>query len=107
MDERENPVALELDLNAMINNESPQFVDLLTPDVVEIAIQNNVKPAITDPVVDINSDFLMHAPEKLFEIISRCFKSYMIHAHVSSFLLLSSMVPLIKDKLGDITGSGN
>ena len=53
------------------------------------------------------SDFLIHAPNKLFEIISMCFKSYIIHAHVSSFLLISTLVPLLKDKLGDITSSNN
>ena len=31
----------------------------------------------------------------------------MIHAHVTDFLLTSMLVPIIKDKLGDITSSDN
>ena len=53
------------------------------------------------------SDYLIHAPDKLFEILSICFKSYIVHAHVSEFLLISTLVPIIKDKLGDITSSNN
>ena len=30
-----------------------------------------------------------------------------MHSHVSGFILISSLVPLIKDKLGDITSSNN
>ena len=43
----------------------------------------------------------------MFEILSICFKSYIVHAHVSEFLLISTLVPIIKDKLGDITSSNN
>ena len=107
VDDRENLEALESELNMKINHESLRFVDMITPEVVKKAILNKLKPAKTDPVADISSDFLIHAPEKLFELIARCFKGYIIHARVSSFLLISTMVPLIKDKLGDITSSNN
>ena len=107
MDDRENLLALESDLATKIDDNSLRFVDLITTEVVKNAVLNKLKPAKSDPIKDINSDFLIHAPEKLFEIIARCFKGYLIHAHVSSYLLVSTMVPLIKDKLGDITSSNN
>ena len=31
----------------------------------------------------------------------------MIHAHVSDFLLVSMLIPLIKNKMGDVTDSNN
>ena len=34
-------------------------------------------------------------------------KSYLIHGHVSDFLLISTLLPIIKDKLGDTTVSSN
>ena len=91
----------------MIGDHSLEFIDRITPDVVRSATQKKLKPGKTDPVAAITSDFLIHAPPKLFEIIAMCFKSYIIHAHVSSFLLISTMVPLLKDKLGDISSSNN
>ena len=102
--DKDDLAKLETDLNTRIDSE--RFVGLITPEVVKKATRK-LKPAKTDPVAKISSDFLINAPENLFDIIARCFKSYMIHAHVSSELLISTMVPLIKDKLGDITSSNN
>jgi hypothetical protein len=34
-------------------------------------------------------------------------KSFLIHGHVSSMLLLATLVPIIKDKLGDLCSSSN
>ena len=107
VDDKENLQHLERELEAVIDDQSLEFIDRITPDVVRSATQKKLKAGKTDPVVDITSDFLIHAPTKLFEIISMCFKSYIIHAHVSSFLLISTLVPLLKDKLGDITSSNN
>ena len=91
----------------MIDDQSLAFIDRISPDVVRSATQKKLKPGKADPVIGITSDFLIHAPEKVFVILCLCFKSYIIHAHVSSFLLISTMVPLLKDKLGDITSSNN
>ena len=107
VDDRENLLALESDLATKIDDNSLRFADMITTEVVKNAVLNKLKPAKSDPIKDINSDFLIHAPEKLFEIIAKCFKGYLIHAHVSTYLLVSTMVPLIKDKLGDITSSNN
>ena len=106
VDDKDDLAELETDLNARIDSQSLRFVDMITSEVVKKATRK-LKPAKTDPVAKISSDFLINAPENLFDIIARCFKSYMIHAHVSSELLISTMIPLIKDKLGDITSSNN
>ena len=106
VDDKDDLAELETDLNARIDSQSLRFVDMITSEVVKKATRK-LKPAKTDPVAKISSDFLINAPENLFDIIARCFKSYMIHAHVSSELLISTMIPLIKDKLGDITSSSN
>ena len=66
-----------------------------------------LKPAKTDPVVDITSDFLTNAPDRLYVILSECLKSYITHAHVSESLMTCMMIPIIKDKLGDTASSDN
>ena len=35
------------------------------------------------------------------------FKSFLIHGHISNFLLLCALVPIVKDNLGDKTSSSN
>ena len=55
----------------------------------------------------ITSDFIVHAPDVVFELLALCLKSYMIHAHVTDFPLISMLIPIIKHKLGDITSSDN
>ena len=66
-----------------------------------------LKPAKTDPLLSITSDCLVNGPQILFDLLSYCLQSYIIHGHVSEFLLISTMVPIVKDKLADITSSDN
>ena len=49
----------------------------------------------------------MNVRDSLYEILALCMRSYIIHGHVSKFLLTCTMVPLVKDKLGDNTCSDN
>ena len=49
----------------------------------------------------------MNAPSILYELLSSILKSYIIHAHISEFLLLSNLIPIVKDKLSKITNSNN
>ena len=97
---------LDSELEDMISDQSRDCVQRITPEAVKTAARK-LKPAKTDPVVDITSDFLINARERLYLILADCLKSYIIHAHVSETLLTSMMIPLIKDKLGDTASSDN
>ena len=66
-----------------------------------------LKPGKTDPLLCITSDCLVDGPQILFDLLSYCLQSYVVHGHVSEFLLMSTMVPIVKDKLDDITSSDN
>ena len=61
----------------------------------------------TDPQYSFSSDCFKNAPDQLFVHLSNIFKIFLIHGHVSLFVLLSTMVPLIKNKLGDKCSSKN
>ena len=61
----------------------------------------------SDPSMNFTSDCLSNGPEKLFELLAQCLKCFIIHGHVSNFLLYSTIVPIVKDKLGDLTNSNN
>ena len=53
------------------------------------------------------SDFLREAPDILFHHLSETFKAFLVHGHVGEDLLLAALVPLVKDRLGDICSSSN
>ena len=61
----------------------------------------------TDPVYDFSSDCLKNAPNILYDHLSRILQAFLIHSHVSLHLLLAILVPIIKDKLGNICSSKN
>ena len=65
---------------------------------------NNSK---TDPVYSFTSDFLKNSPEILFQNLAFIIKSFLIHGHAGNVLLLATLVPIIKDKMGDICSSKN
>ena len=46
-------------------------------------------------------------PNILYDHLAAIIKSFLIHGHVSTFLLIATLVPIIKDKLGSQTSSKN
>ena len=66
-----------------------------------------LKSSKNDLIYLISSDCLKNAPEVLFIHLSKIIRCFIYHAHVSKFLLISSLIPLVKDKFGDITVSRN
>ena len=66
---------------------------------------DKIKPNKTDPEWDFSSDFLKNGPELLLKHLEIMMKAFLIHGHVSDTLLLATMVPIIKDKLGDLCSS--
>ena len=59
------------------------------------------------PVQVVYSDCLTNAPPILFEQLALIFQFYLFHGHMTDALLLSTLVPLVKDKLGNLCSSDN
>ena len=78
----------------------------VTPDLIKEAVKK-VKPNKSDPMYDFTSDCLKNAPDSLFTHLSNVLRSYLTHAHVSLVLLLSTLVPIVKDKLSNLCSSKN
>ena len=81
-------------------------VEKITPALIKEAI-NKLKNDKTDPLYHFNSDCMKNAPPILSEHLAKLFRMYMTHGHLSSVILVSTIIPLIKDKLGDISSSNN
>ena len=106
VDDEENLMTLRDHLGDRIRQDDIKIVEKIDSSVLKSSAQK-LKPGKTDPVLKITSDFIKNAPDIVFELLSLCLKSYMIHAHVTDSLLTSMLIPIIKDKLGDITSSDN
>ena len=106
VDDENNLEELNHSLNLEIDQSDNEYVNRITHDVLKNCC-SKLKPGKTDPIMNITSDFFKNGPTTLYLALASCLKCFIKHAHVSDFLLLSTMVPIIKDKLGDITSSNN
>ena len=89
-----------------LDSTSLEDVNLFTTDKIR-ATASNLKSNRNDPLFMFSSDCLKNAPLSVFEHLTYLVKSFLIHSHVSNGLLLASLIPIPKDKLGDLTSSNN
>ena len=99
IDDKENLMTVLKHLNTKIDCESVTKVEQITPILVKEAIRK-LKNDKTDPLYHFNSDCIKNAPPILCELLEKLFKMYSIHGHISSVIMVSTVIPLIKDKLG-------
>jgi endonuclease/exonuclease/phosphatase family metal-dependent hydrolase len=93
-------------LDKGITSESLHDVEMIQPEIIRLAICQ-LKNDKTDPVFQFTSDWLKAAPGNFCEHLASLFKMFLVHGHISEITLISTMIPLIKDKLGDVSSSSN
>ena len=93
-------------INGGIGESDLIVVDLITTEVIKEAIGHLTKSK-SDVDYDWKSDAFIYGMDALLHPLSVIFKTFLIHGHISSFLLLCALVPLIKDHQGDKTSSTN
>ena len=98
--------AINDEVNKKLNASHLIDVSKVTPTIVKEA-STHIKDDKTDPIFSFSSDCIKNGPDLLFEKLSLVLKSFLIHGHVTVFLLLATLVPIIKDKLGSISSSKN
>ena len=77
----------------------------VTSSLIDEAV-SHLKSGKSDPVFEFSSDCIKNAPTLFYEHLALVFRNFLIHGHISSVLMVSTLIPLLKDKLGDIcTGS--
>ena len=101
-------VFVKAKLNITVNSvhTEPSRGHTVTPDIVKEAA-GNLRDSKSDPTFYFSSDCIKNGPDNLFVHLSPVIKSFLIHCNVVYFMLLASLVPLIKDKLGSINDSKN
>ena len=66
-----------------------------------------MKAQKSDAIFDISSDFYINGPQVLIHHLTLLIKMFLVHGILPRTLLLCSLLPLVKDGLGDITASEN
>ena len=94
------------DVDASVGESDLNDVDLITPDLVNEVVKE-IRSNKCDPVFAFNSDCIKRSPYLLYYHIACMIKCFLIHAHVSNVLMVATIIPLLKDKLGDVESSDN
>ena len=93
-------------VNTEINDEELLQVDKVSESLLKEAI-DHLRKGKSDVEFDWKSEAFIVGVDSLASPLAFLFKTFLIHGHISKFLLLCSLVPIIKDKLGDKTSSNN
>ena len=81
-------------------------VDRVTEEVVKQALER-MKGGKNDAIFDFQSDCLTNGPQTLVTHLTNMIRSFLIHGEVPYFILVCTLLPLVKDNLGDSTQSDN
>ena len=105
VDNKTNLIRTAEKLENKVNKASLKELNV-TPELIKAASQK-LKLGKSDPLLKVTSEFFLNVLTILYDLLSRILKSFITHVHVSDFLLLSSLIPIVKEKLAPITNSNN
>ena len=98
---------VEENISQRIKNTDICEVLKITPTLVKEA-SKKLKPDKSDPVSEFFSDYLINAPDILYQHLSDVMKTYITHGHLlTQTLAIYTLLPMIKDKLGKASDSNN
>ena len=106
VNERSKLESIYAAVDNQVSNGDDSEVSKITTDVVKKAV-SHLKKNKTDPILKSTSHSLANGPAILFEHFATVFRSLVTHGHVTELLLLSTLVPIIKDKMGNLCSSDN
>ena len=93
-------------VSASLGSWSLTDADRITVNVVKKALKK-MKNGKNDAEFNFQSDCLTQGPDILVEHLTNILKSLVVHGSVPHFVLICSLLPLVKDNLADITSSEN
>ena len=105
-DDKEELTDLMKTIDEKVNFTHLNDVNKVTTEVVKEAV-NHLKDNKSDPIYSFSSDSLKNGPDILFDKLSVAIRCFLVHGHVTVFLLLATLLPIIKDKLARSDTSKN
>ena len=106
VDDSNDLLIVEESISQRIKNTDICEVLKITPTLVKEA-SKKLKPEKSDPVSEIFSDYLINAPDILYQHLSDVMKTYITHGHLTQTLAIYTLLPMIKDKLDKASDSNN
>ena len=106
VDDKKYMKDIKTELQNRIKQGDIEEVEKITSEVLKEA-SNKLVGNKKDPDVAIISDYLINAPNSVYEHLATLLRSYLTHGYISSILAISTIIPLIKDKLGNDSDSNN
>ena len=97
---------MKYQINNKIKLDDMEAIEKINSVVIKEAI-DKIKSNKSDPLYEFSSDLIKHAPDILYEQLALVIRSFVSHAHVTSSLLVATLVPIVKDKLADLCSSSN
>ena len=97
---------LQAELNSKISNADINEVNRIDANLIKMAL-GRMKGNKSDSIFDFQSDCLTNGPPELVLHLVHMIKTFIMHGEVPYFILVCTLLPLVKDNLGDITKSDN
>ena len=94
------------DINLEVSHQSMAELDRIDDNLIKQAL-GMMKTNKRDAMFDIQSDCIINGPPELVHHLTNLLKTFIQHGSVPYFVLLCSLLPLVKDSLGDTTSSEN
>ena len=88
VDDGENIARVSNEVESKVNTLSIDDVERVTPEVIRSAAKK-LKPGKSDPVYSFSSDCIKVDSTLLSEYLSILIKCFLVHGHVTRFLLLT------------------
>ena len=66
-----------------------------------------MKPKKSDSIFDTVSNYYINGPSELTSHLTKLIRAFLVHGKVSNQILVCTLLPLVKDNLGDVTSSEN
>ena len=89
-----------------VNERSLEDVKMIAPEVVKRAA-HKLKAGKSDPSFSFSSDCFKNGPDNVFACLSELIQGFLIHGHVTMVLLVSTLIPIVKDPLSSMNSSKN
>ena len=98
--------SLRAELNRGVDKSCDVLLSRVNSSLVDQALKK-LKPKKRDAVYDTVSDCYINGPDILAFHLSNLIRLFIVHGSVPQFILLCTLIPIVKDGLGDITSSDN
>ena len=96
IDDEDNLSRIEESIEGKITQRSNSDIRQITTELLKTASQK-LKSGKSDPLLNVTSDFFLNAPPILYEMLTAILRGDITHARVSDFLLVSNLIPIVKD----------